>query len=141
MKRYNLIQALITRLQTITTANGYNYNPSIHYFFDLAQEYEDSNPLISIVDSTEAYEDVGLARHNTLSLELHILQPVTDPLLNSHNLLQDIIKCLEVDETLGGACLKLQLVSLEKDKQTEGRTVVMQKLTIDTSYRTGRLGN
>lgn len=140
MKRLNLIQALVTRLQTITTANGYNYNPSVEYFFDLAQEYEDSNPLISIVDSNESYEDVGLARHNTLSLELHIIQPVTDPLLNSHSLLQDVIKCLGVDETLGGNCLKLQLISLEKDKDTSGRTCVFQKLTIETSYRTGRLG-
>jgi hypothetical protein len=134
--RQSIVDALDTRLQTITTANGYSQNLGVHEWLVTPLEESDL-PAVIFRDTTDDIDtDEMLRRDHTLTVEMDVAASATASPDTVRELMRDILTAIGTDKTLGGVCYDIepQTASLEvseADQRLAGGNVV-----IEIRYRT-----
>lgn len=135
MKRLAILQAVKTKLEAVSQANGYNFDYSkIVYWQDLPFEYGESGA-INFKDPYEAMTRQNLVYQNVLNLKVCAIKFSDDSILvDSEYILEDLITATK-DETWGGLSISTFLINNDKVIETAGKTAIKVTLTLQITYR------
>lgn len=142
IKKDQIISAVKTRLQTITTDNGYNTNAGNNVFEGRTTAIPDSQlPAINILEGTDTFQNV--LENGAASIHERILELDFEIVTNGNTVTQDlrkveadVIKAIGVDETFGSLavqCIPGDVVPVY-DKQQE-KKLLGKVITIGIAYR------
>jgi hypothetical protein len=110
--RQNIASNLLTRLQSISVANGYTTDYNLITDWRLYPLEKDDLPAIIMQDDTntiEAFNDVFT--DNILEVTIGIFIKGDEPSKQLRNYIQDVYKCVGADEYCGGYASKIEPVS------------------------------
>lgn len=102
--RQRLVDAIMTRLQTITVANGYETNLGARvYEWRTTPLGADEMPGLIFRDTDEVIPQTGLVEEHeiTLEIEMYASSGVATP-ATTRKAIADVIKCVGADVTFGG---------------------------------------
>jgi hypothetical protein len=118
--------------------NGYNTDLGLNvlYWQDWLTEYK-SDALV-YRDMDEETIEKGLEHENNLLVEIEARKFSDSPGIDGNKCLQDVIRAIGADITLGGLAIKVSLTGNEKDVETEGKTVVRTLVKFNVLYRNPR---
>lgn len=144
--RANIVDALMARLKSLTTANGYNSNAGVRvysWFPENLQLPTDQVPCLGVRDTSESIEE--MREHTEHRLSLDVVGVVSDGEATdvaARSLLGDIVKCLmePTDRTLGGQCDSIAMTdggTIQLEQTTDG-TRASVSLSLAATYRTQR---
>jgi hypothetical protein len=118
---FEILTAVLARLATIKTANGYltNAGDRVTYYDPYTSEYEGS-PEITIRDKEDTSERVNILHKILMNLDVEAIAFTTEEtkLADSCNLLSDLVKCLVHDVSWYVECM----IAVRR----KGRTTVIQ---------------
>lgn len=140
MKKLDLLNAIASRLATITTANGYETDIGLRssYWQDWDFEYGEVGA-ITFRDLEEEVTEVNQFQEFLLHLEIEAVAytsagSVSEVELGC-NLQFDLIRAIGVDPTWGKLAIKTELKETAKQIQTEGKRAMNLTLSFDITYR------
>lgn len=139
-QRSTIITALITRLQTITVANGYATAIGTKVYSWRTTALAESSLPCLIVNDTEISRDyeaaIGRAR-NSMTVEITGLLSGSSTVANARSLEEDIYKCLHGYETVGGTASWLTIdkssILIEQNEQIGGAVTALLTIQYDTA--------
>ncbi len=135
--RQLIVDALIARLQTITTINGYETELGSNITEWRTEEWQESDlPGCDVRDPDESTEVKGQHHYNTINFEIEAkVQSATAPDV-VRDVIADINKAIGTDPTFGGLAYNVTPVeneSIDFEKKDKSFGGVTMKLEI--SYR------
>ncbi len=132
--RQQIMTALITRLQTITVANGYETNVG-----DNVNDWHVSNfqetelPAMDVRDANESTEVRGGFHQNTLSVEIETKVSGTTSATIMRDIIADVVKAIGTDTSFGGLVqnvLPVQNTTVELDQKDKRIASILQSFDI-----------
>lgn len=145
-KRHAIIDALVVRLKTLTTANGYSSNAGFAVYDWHPENLQAATvPMLNVMDRAETVEDLGGGDRTEHKLSVDVTGNVSNgvnTISDARALLGDIAKCLmsPTDRTLGGACDSISMSdggTIQLEQATDG-TRASVSLSLSVLYRTTR---
>ena len=137
MSRVTILEDLLTKLQTITVANGFNteIGAKASYWEVYPDDYN-GPPTVTFFDRDADYEKVNSYYEQTLHLEIQAIAYTTaaTKLVDSCNLLDDLTRAV-VNSQWSSALLFVRPVSNSKEIEGKGRQAIAVMLNIDVIYR------
>ena len=128
--RQQILDAIKTRLQAITTGNGYTFNLGTHVFFDRDTPFDPSElPAIN-------YRDLGATKGrftnrrvtNALKVEIDIIMALSATRANLYDALADVYNAINVDDRWGSLAIDTTPVgdtpNFYEHERNESRTIV-----------------
>lgn len=137
MLRLELLQALQTQLETITTANGYNTNiGSACTYWDTYEQDYNGVPSVTFRDVDTNYEWANTRQTNRLVVEVEAIAVTTqaDKLEVSCHLMEDIYQAM-VKVPWYSNVIAVRPVSESKQVEAKGKPFVCCTLTLEIEYR------
>lgn len=142
-KRENIVNALVTRLKTISTAS-YETNAGENVFLWRESPLEaDEVPGIFVYDTDDVSVDFSLApshsraEEHQLTVELGLVATSTD---EYRKIVRDVRKCIGVDETFGGLAMRTTPVRSSVAVDDQGVKILGIEMIIRVDYRTTKWG-
>jgi hypothetical protein len=138
-----ILKALIEQLSTITIANGYtaDIGQKILYWQEIPLDY-DGPGAIAIFDqpgdNAQTISQVNQKHEYTLPIEIQALSFEVEGLSMvelSCRLIDDIIRCVAQNKTLGGLCFTPVLRSTSKNIDAAGKLAVQVTVSFDYKFR------
>ena len=137
IKKENIISAVLTRLATITTANGYNSNAGNNVDESRDIKYK-TFPAINVEEGSDTIVDVSNSLYHTRLLELNI-EVIDNGTLAPSELRKaeaDVFKCVGVDETWSGYAIQTFPGDVNPSySQHEENKIIGKTITINIQYR------
>jgi hypothetical protein len=137
-----ILDALIARLSTITTVNGYttDIGLNIQYWQEIPLDYESGGIAIfdQPPDNAQTVIQVGQKHEYVLPVEIQANSFEVSGLSMAQlscRLIDDLIRCIGTDPTLGGICYYAVLRSTSKSIDVAGKRAVTVSLNVDLKYR------
>lgn len=142
--REQIVQALLTRLKTIVTGNDYNTDIGLNVFRALRRPLEAHElPAIYLLEGDESESEInfGFDRYNFgISIQARVTFDDGDDWMRIGTLMiADVIKCLGVDQTLGGLALDIRMTSNQVGEAEEKVRAVGADISVEIDYRTQHL--
>lgn len=138
-KREQIIQAIETRLQAITTANLYNFNIGTNVF-RVRQSFNDSElPVVTIWDIEETSEYKYHKNTTTLDLKvsMHTLFGTVNPSVQANKMLADLIQAMtDADTSLGGLADGIEYTGSDIAYPEDGALSVSVEASFNVKYTT-----
>ena len=141
--RETIILALITRLETITVANGYETGIGAKVFRGINTALEKTSlPGVILNEGTETVDPTITMLHDHYILPIDLALRTTyadgeDWYALCNKMLADIIKALGVDETFGGKVMRVEPGMSSKTGSVEGEHLTAGvDMTFTLQYRT-----
>lgn len=136
MKRQQIVDKIAELLARITIVNGFNTDLglSLAYWQDYASEY--GEPILIYRDLEEETQEKGEDHENALQIEIEGRKPELP--IEPNKILEDIIRAIGHDPTLGGLALKVFPPSSQTMVETEGKVVSRVMVNFTVVYRVRR---
>lgn len=136
MKRQQILDKIGELLARITIANGFNTDlgSSLAYWQDYASEY--GEPILIYRDIEEESLEKGDDHENSLQVEIEGRKPELP--IEPNKILQDIIRAIGHDTTLGGLAIKVFPPSSQTLVETEGKVISRVMINLTIIYRVRR---
>ncbi len=100
--RQQVIDAIITRIKTITTANGYETDVGNSVFEWHTTDFAEADlPVIDVRDTSESVEVIGGHHANTLNVEVEVKTLGIAGDTEIRDIIADISKAIGTDTSLG----------------------------------------
>lgn len=138
--RQQIVAAVVTRLKTITTANGYNTEVGASNVSDwlTASASQSDTVTVSVEDADERSEQI------VSSVQLHELDVKiaagirggANAPQDARNLLADFHKCIGVDRTWGGLAQDTLPGESRLQAEQADKKIGLVELTVTIKYRT-----
>lgn len=134
-----ILEAVLTQLETITIANGFNSNAgqNVTYFDPYSAEYK-GPAKVTVRDSDDDSEKVNTYHHVLLQLEIEAIAYTTEStkLADSCKLVEDLVDCLVRDRAWHPAGV-IAVRRKGRNKQIEGgaKQAIAVTLNIEVEYR------
>lgn len=139
IKKENIISAVLTRLATITTANGYNSNAGNNVDESRDVKYKDTElPAINVNESSDTIIEVSNSLYHTrlLELEIEIIANGTLAPTELRKVEADVFKCVGVDETWSGYAIQTMPGDVNTSySEHEENKIIGKTITIGIQYR------
>jgi len=136
MKRQDVIDALVAQLKNISKSGGYltNIGSNVESFYEYEIDEDNDLPLINVreSESTVDLQMQGLWRHSC-DVEITIVDAGTIEYIRQ--CVQDILKAVKSDKTIGGTCVLASPGSIKIDKSEEkNKTFVAAAVNVKLQY-------
>jgi hypothetical protein len=143
IKKEQIVQAVKTRLETITTANGYHTNLGNNIYEWKQNPHADTNTLSAVIRDTECEEvnvlDQAASGIHTkiLTMEIEIIAASGTPAQDLRKAEADVNKAIGTDTTFGGLAVDTEPVNSIPlyPNQNEKRIAGLQR-TVEITFRT-----
>lgn len=144
-KRQSIITALITRLGTITTANGYSTNLGNN-----VEEWQtfEADPsvadMIIVKDAScslaegEEDDNSGDCWTRKLTVQVIIITEGKTSAAKQRNGIDDVYRAIGTDDTLGGLCEPIESEGDQTDIDRQAKTYGGTLITLGITYRVER---
>ncbi len=135
--RQSIVDALDTRLQTITTTNGYSANLGVHEWLVTPLEESDL-PAVIIRDTSDDIDtdEIGTRRDHVLTIELDVAASATASTDSVRELCRDILTAIGTDKTFGGLVYNTEPTSVEMEVSEEDQRLSGGQIVIEVKYKT-----
>lgn len=132
-KRLAIVSGVGEALEKITIDNGFNTDLGLRVFYwqDLDFQYKETGA-INFKDLYEEMADQNIPYQHELYFEVEAIKFSDNWLEDSHLLLQDLIKAININ--FSGA-LRTSLISNEKTIETKGEKAIRVSLKFKVKYR------
>jgi hypothetical protein len=141
-KRQQIMTALITRLQTITVANGYETDIGANVNEWHVTNFEEAElPAVDVRDTTESVEVRGGNHDYTLSIQIETKVSGTTAAAKMRDVIGDVIKAIGTDPSLGSLAQNVRPVQNEiaeidqKDKRIASILQVFELRYITKAFK------
>jgi hypothetical protein len=135
--REQILDAIITRLQTILKTNDYvtNLGQYIYHFLQTDQEL-DKLPSINMRDITDTIESYTTRMYdNKIALELHVKASSGATTIQTiYDLIKDVYSAINVDDTWGNLALDTQSLGNEIVMDQQGQIIGGVIIRIEIEY-------
>lgn len=141
IKRQDIISALVTRLKTISVANGYHLDFSTGVYNWRTTDVAANEMPVAIIRDTgrspigEGTQQTANKQDHYLSLEIDIVVATE---VQARQAIQDILKAIETDSTLGGYAIDVMDDGDNIYSDHQGQRVFAPVLKLRVMYRTTR---
>ena len=145
-RRQQILAALVTRLETITTGNGYLTSGGSNVRLNPDKDTEPTaqgNTAGFVIRETGGTEAAGMVGENFGVIECDITAHATalkdnDPNETASDLWTDLMVALGTDKTLGGLCDDLVSAGHEASETQGGKRYAARRQSFRLHYRTTR---
>lgn len=136
MKKLALLNAIASRLATITTANGYLTNIGLKssYWQDWEFEYGEVGA-VTFKDLEEEVAEINQYHEFLLHLEIEAVAYGENLITIGCYLQTDLSRVIGIDPTFGQLAIKTELKATSKQILTEGKRAISLILNLDITYR------
>jgi len=139
--RQQIMAAFITRMKTITTANGYTINLGTDVREWRAASIEASElPFMVVRDVTDTMPEVstGGRRDHQLEVEIDVLFASSTSVKDARNIVADIAAAIGTDETFGSLAYNTDLVSASLELEQTDKIYTGAQVALVIMYRSER---
>jgi len=127
---------VMARLQSITIANGYNYDLGAHVYEWRVTPLEEANlPAIVYRDVDDSVELIEAHRHK-LGLEIEVIAKGDTSIVDMRKMIADVYKAIGTDIHWDGLALNTYPQGDKIVKEQETQTIVGASINIVIEYRT-----
>lgn len=144
IKRQDIVDAIRTRLETVTTSGGYHTDLGNNVYVWRRAPFQDHElPAVNILDretilQRESYKgSLALATY-ALKIEIMVIAAGEIPAEDIREMAADIYKAFGSDDTFGGLAIMTNPTGDEMYLEHEGEIVADAVLRFDIIYRTNR---
>lgn len=139
MKKFDILSAILTALEGVTVANGYqtDIGENATYAQDTNHEYDTAG--VDFRDTSCEVVEVNQYHEYALGLEVQAIAFGEDLLELGCQLEQDLIQAIGADPTWDALALKTEFAqegAIVKDWQTAGKKAVSLTLNLIVTFRT-----
>jgi hypothetical protein len=139
-RRQQILEAVVTRLKTITTNNGYLLQIGTKVFdWKLNPLLPADLPAIEVRDREAPMELINLAggMSHQLNMDIIIIASGITAAATARKGLEDIVKALQVDRTFGGLVQVYLPKSTSIEMQQDEQLLAAGQFTCELQYYTG----
>ena len=145
-RRQDIITALLNRLKTITTSNGYNTNAgnNVKEWQTFEAAPAELGDMIIVKDvscnNTEGEEDDNAGTYWTKKLSVQVICLTEGKTSSSklRDMIEDVIIALGVDDTFAGICEPVEYEGDQTDVDRQGKTYGGTLINLGITYRVTR---
>lgn len=135
--RQQIINAVIARLQTITTGNGYSADLGSNIFeWPALNISKNKLPAAIVSDPVDQYKEYWSSNHvdRDLRVEIELIAKGTPDI--ARELAGDVLRAIGTDYTFGGLAMETEPVSIELDVKEEEYLFSGASIALTVKYRT-----
>ncbi len=135
--RQQIVDALDTRLQTITTGNGYSANLGVYEWLVTPLEESDLPAVIfrDTVDDIDDEREFSRLDH-TLTVDLDVAVSSTTSADAVRELIRDILTAIGTDKEFGGLAYNTDVVTASLDVSEADQRLSGGQIIIEIKYKT-----
>jgi hypothetical protein len=135
--RQQIVDALDTRLQTITTLNGYSANLGVYEWLVTPLEEADLPAVVfrDTVDDIDDEKEFSRLDH-TLTVELDVAASSTASADSVRELIKDILTAIGTDKEFGGLAYNTDVLTASLEVSEADQRLTGGQIIIEIKYRT-----
>lgn len=135
--RQSIVDALDTRLKTITTTNGYSANLNVYEWLVTPLEETDLPAVIfrDLEDDIDT-DEIGTRRDHTLTIEMDVAASSSSSPDTVRELCRDILTAIGTDKTFGGLVYDVDPTTVSLDVNEADQRLSGGQIVIEVRYKT-----